>query len=134
MSRPGGGPGGGASPGRGLAAGDPARRGGEGRRERARAQAAGHDRVVPVLPAAAGRAPLPRPLRYRPRVLTGGGQTPARLGAVQWGLGWRAARRASRPLFPGSGARPGPHEARAWPMTLVGGRLLTPVAVASGHS
>lgn len=44
------------------------------RLRRARAGAGGHDRFLPVLPAAAGRAPLPRPLRYRPRVLTAGGR------------------------------------------------------------
>lgn len=37
-----------------------------------RGQAAGHDRVMPMLPAAAGLAPLPLPLRYRLRVLMGG--------------------------------------------------------------
>lgn len=70
--------------------------------------AAGHDRVVPVLPAAAGRAPLPRPLRYRPRVLTGGCQARAHVGGAPRGLGRSVARRASRPPFPGQsvGRRP----------------------------
>ena len=79
-----------------------------------RARAAGHDRVVPVLPAAAGRAPLPRPLRYRPRVLTGGCQARACLGRAPRGLGRRAALPALRPPSPGSAqprwweAAPGP--------------------------
>lgn len=47
----------------------------------AAADRAGDDCIVPVLPAAAGRAPLPRHLRYRPRVLTGRG--PVRPAA--WG-------------------------------------------------
>lgn len=144
MSRPGGGAGGGASRGRGRGRteGDLAGGGEEGRRalERARerVQAAGHDRVVPVLPAAAGRAPFPRPLRYRPCVLTGGCQARACLGGAPRGLGRRASRAASRPLSPGSAkvwgggprprrACPGLNEARAWPASVVGGPLLTPV-------
>ena len=105
-----------------------------------RARAAGHDRVVPVLPAAAGRAPLPRPLRYRPRVLTGGCQARACLGRAPRGLGRRAALPALRPPSPGS-TKPRCWEAalgptvlvlesikpQAWPATLVGGPVLTPV-------
>lgn len=62
----------------------------EGRR---RGQAAGHDRVVPVLPAAAGRAPLPLSHRYRPHVLMGGGWGRALWGSPGPGL----ERRASQP-------------------------------------
>lgn len=97
--------------------------------------AAGHDSFVPVLPAAAGRAPLPRPRRYWPRVLTGGSQ--ARAGPA--GPRRRAACRASRHLplaVPrcgeaalAPGASPGLQAPQAWPTTLVGGPLLTPVAL-----
>lgn len=95
---------------------------------------------MPVLPAAAGRAPLPRPLRYRPRVLTGGCQARACLGRAPRGLGRRAALPALRPPSPGS-TKPRCWEAalgptvlvlesispQAWPATLVGGPVLTPV-------
>lgn len=76
---------------------------------------------MPVLPAAAGRAPLPRPLprplRYWPRVLAGGSR--ARAGPA--GPRRLAASRASRPpslAVPRCGGRPSP-QSQSW--TLAGG-------------
>lgn len=101
-----GGAGGRASGGR------PARRDGEKGR---RARAAGHDRVVSVLPAAAGRAPFPRPLRYRPRVLKGGCQAsgPALAGPPR-GLGRRALRGRPHDRFILDSARPRPGRRPSW--------------------
>lgn len=86
----------------------------EGRR---RGQAAGHDRVMLMLPAAAGRAPLPLPLRYRLRVLMGGSWAAPCSGPRT--LGWSAGphNRSPRPVARCEVALdPGPswpHEARA---------------------
>ena len=113
-----GGSGGGASGGR------LAHRGGKKGR---RARAAGHDCVVSVLPAAAGRAPFPRPLRYRPRVLKGGCQAsrPALAGPPR-GLGRRALRGRPHDRLILDSVRPRPGRRPSWaaPPT----DLLTPVA------
>lgn len=87
VRRPGGGVGGGASLGRSCRRACGRREGGRWARALALARAAGHDRVVPLLPAATGRAPLPRPLRYRPRVLPGGCRARVRLGGAPRSLG-----------------------------------------------
>lgn len=81
--------------GRGRAEGGPA----GCSEERRRARAAGHDRVVLVLPAAAGHAPLPRPLRYRPGVPTD--RSPARARLCGAPRAWGGVRLA------------GPHDYRA---------------------
>lgn len=120
-----GGAGSGAEPGAGPSRGRPARRGGEKGR---RARVAGHDRVVSVLPAAAGRAPFPRPLRYRPRVLKGGCQAPGpALAGPPWGLGRRALRGQPHHRLILDSVRPRPGRRPSWaaPPTHL---LLTPVA------